>query len=144
MPITLTLSEGLLTAEAQTRALAGLTEVLLDVAGLSGNSFMTPNVIGSIHILPKHQILAGGKPIDAAFIELKLPAIALATSEAKAAFIDRATTLVEQAADGRLKRDHIWASIVYAADGAWGIAGRAFNNDDLVLAIQDAAALQPA
>ncbi|MDK4701147.1 Tautomerase enzyme [Rhizobium sp. CNPSo 4062] len=140
MPITLTVSEGLLSSEAQAQAFAGLTDAVLDVAGLAGNEFMTANVIGSINVLPAAHVLAGGKPVAAAFIELKLPEIALATAEAKRAFIARATDVVEQAAEGRIKREHIWSNIVYAPEGAWGIAGQSYSNADLVAAIASAAA----
>ncbi len=139
MPITLTVSEGLLSSEAQAQAFAGLTDAVLDVAGLTGNEFMTANVIGSINVLPAEHVLAAGKPVAAAFIELKLPEIALATAEAKRAFITRATDVVEQAAEGRIKREHIWSNIVYAPEGAWGIAGQSYSNADLVAAIASAA-----
>ena len=138
MPITLTVPEGLLSPEAEAHAFAGLTDALLKAAQLSGNSFMTPNVVGHIQLLPKTHIFSGGAPAAAAFIELKLPAIALATPEAKQAFIANATDVVERAAAGKLRRDHIWVNIVYAADGAWGIEGRGYDNQELIAAIQDA------
>ena len=140
MPITLTIPEGLLSPAAQAEAFAGLTEAVLEIAGLSGNAFMTANVVGSINVLPKDHILAAGKPIEAAFVELKLPEIALATSEAKRAFIEKATDVVERAAGGQLKREYIWSNIVYAPEGAWGIAGRSYDNADLVEAISASAA----
>lgn len=139
MPITLTVPEGLLSPEAQAEAFAGLTNAILEVAGLTGNTFMKANIIGSINVLPKEHILAAGKPIEAAFVELKLPEVALATPEAKRAFIEKATNVVEKAAGGRLKREHIWSNIVYAPEGAWGIAGRSYSNVDLVDAITGAA-----
>ena len=140
MPITLTVPEGLLSPEAQAQAFAGLTDALLDVAGLTGNAFMTANVIGTINVLPREHVLAAGKPIAAAFVELKLPEVALASAEAKQSFIEKAANVVEQAAEGRLKREHIWSNIVYAPEGAWGIAGDSYSNADFVGAIQQAAA----
>ena len=140
MPITLTVPEGLLSPEEQARAFAGLTDALLEVAGLAENAFMTANVIGSVNVLPKEHVLAAGKPIAAAFIELKLPPIALTTPETKKAFIEKATDVVEKAAGGRLKREHIWSNIVYAPEGAWGIAGQSYSNADLVDAITGAVA----
>ncbi|OWV78522.1 Tautomerase enzyme [Rhizobium sp. N122] len=140
MPITLTVPEGLLSPEAQARAFAGLTDALLDVTGLTGNAFMTANVIGTINVLPREHVLAAGKPIAAAFVELKLPEVALASAQAKQAFIEKAADVVEQAAEGRLKREHIWSNIVYAPEGAWGIAGDSYSNADFVGAIQGAAA----
>ena len=139
MPITLTVPEGLLSPEAQAQAFAGLTDAVLDVAGLTGNVFMAANVIGTINVLPAGHVLAAGKPVAAAFIELKLPEIALATPEAKRAFIEKATDVVEEAVEGRIEREHIWSNIVYAPEGAWGIAGHSYSNADLVDAIQNAA-----
>ncbi|MQB44078.1 Tautomerase enzyme [Rhizobium sp. ICMP 5592] len=141
MPITLTVPEGLLSSEAEAQAFAELTDALLKISQLSGNAFMTPNVVGTINVLPKEHVFSGGKPAAAAFIELKLPGIALATTEAKQAFTEAATTIVERASNGKLSRDHIWTNIVYAADGSWGIGGQAYGNAELVSAIQQAAAL---
>jgi phenylpyruvate tautomerase PptA (4-oxalocrotonate tautomerase family) len=143
MPITLTVPEGLLSAKAEAEVFAELTRSLLGVAKLSGNPFMTPNVVGTLQVLPKNHIFAAGHPAPAAFIELKLPGIALATPEDKQAFIEAATTAVERAAEGRLRRDHIWTNIVYVEEGSWGAAGLAYDNAKLIGAIQ-AAAVQPA
>ncbi|GAA3096527.1 hypothetical protein GCM10010520_47750 [Rhizobium viscosum] len=140
MPITLTIPEGILSPAAQAEAFAGLTAALLDVSQLSGNAFMTANVVGSIHTLPAGHVLAAGKPVDAAFVELKLPEVALATAEAKRAFIEKATDVVEKAAGGRIRREHIWSNIVYAPDGAWGIAGKSYANADLGESIARSAA----
>ncbi|MBC2807331.1 Tautomerase enzyme [Rhizobium leguminosarum] len=140
MPITLTVPEGLLSQRAQAQAFAGLTEAVLDAAGLTGNDFMTANIIGTINVLPREHVLAAGEPIDAAFVELKLPEMALVSAEAKQSFFEKAADVIEQAAEGRLKREHIWSNIVYAPEGAWGIAGRSYNNADLVGAIRGAVA----
>jgi phenylpyruvate tautomerase PptA (4-oxalocrotonate tautomerase family) len=139
MPITLTVPEGLLSPEAEARVFARLTDALLEVDGLANNGFMVPNLVGTINVLPKARLFSGGKPAPAAFVELKLPEIALTSGEAKQAFIERATAAVEQAAEGRLRREQIWVNIVYAAEGSWGIAGRAYGGADLIAAVQGAA-----
>jgi phenylpyruvate tautomerase PptA (4-oxalocrotonate tautomerase family) len=140
MPITLTVPEGLLPTETEAEVFAGLTRALLRVTELEGNAFMTANVVGTLNKLPRDHVFAGGRPAPAVFIELKLPGIALATAEAKQAFIEAATDVVERAAEGRIRRDHIWTNIVYAADEAWGIAGHAYSNAQLVAAIQSGVA----
>ncbi|WP_322053376.1 Tautomerase enzyme [Paraburkholderia bannensis] len=139
MPITLTVSEGVLSADAEVQTFAALTQALLSVAQLEGNAFMTPNVIGTLNVIPASRVFSAGKPAAAAFVELTLPLIALATPEAKQVFTEKATAILEQAAEGRLTRDRIWTNIVYAADGSWGIAGRAHSNADLIEAIQETA-----
>lgn len=140
MPITLTVSEGLLEPDGEAQVFAALTDALLDVEQLHGNVFMEPNVIGSLHVLPPGHVFAGGKAGAAAFVELKLPAVALVTPDAKRRFIERATAVIEQAASGRLTRDRIWVNVVYAVDGAWGIAGRGYTNAELSDSIGAAAA----
>jgi phenylpyruvate tautomerase PptA (4-oxalocrotonate tautomerase family) len=140
MPITVTVTEGLLAPEAESRVFAELTDALLEIEQLHDNAFMTPNVIGTMNVVPPGRIYTGGKPGAAAFVELKLPGVALAAPEAKRRFIERATGVVERAALGRLPRERIWVNVVYAADGAWGIGGRGYDNAALVEAIQAAAA----
>lgn len=137
MPITLTVPEGMLSADAEAKVFAELTDALLEAAGLAGNSFMIPNVVGTINTLPKAHIFSGGKPAPGALVELKLPEIALASSEAKQAFIERATAAVERASG--LHRAQIWINVVYAAEGSWGIGGRAYGSADLISAVQEAA-----
>ncbi|MGZ2486702.1 hypothetical protein ACVITL_005287 [Rhizobium pisi] len=61
MPITLTVPEGLLSQQAQTQAFAGLTDALLDTADLTGNAFMTANIIGTINVLPPRACACGGE-----------------------------------------------------------------------------------
>lgn len=139
MPITLTVAEGLLAPAAEARVFAALTEALLEIEQLEGNAFMEPNVVGTLNVVPPGRVFAGGKAGAAAFVELKLPAVALATPEAKQRFVERATEVVERVAEGRLARDRIWVNVVYAADGAWGIAGRAYDNAGLAGAIGAAA-----
>jgi hypothetical protein len=138
MPITVTVSEGVLSAEAEAPAFAALAGALLRVAGLEGNAFMTANVIGTLNVVPKGRLFAGGVPADAAFVELTLPPIALATPQAKQAFTEQAAAIIERASEGRLSRSRVWSNIVYAAEGSWGIAGRAYGNVELVEAIQGA------
>jgi hypothetical protein len=71
------------------------------------------------------------KPAPAAFVE---------PPEAKQAFAEKATEIVERAANGRMSRGRIWTDIVYAVDGARGMAGRNYSDDQIVGAIQEAAA----
>lgn len=139
MPITLTVPEGVFNADTEARVFAELTDALLEIEGLRDNSFMVPNVVGTLNVLPRNRIFSGGVAADAAFVELKLPAVALASSDAKRRFIERATQVVSNASSGRLAPERIWVNVVYAEDGAWGIGGRAYDNAALGAAIQAAA-----
>ena len=121
MPIQIIVPEGSLTPAGEAEAFAKLTELLLRLHGLTGNRFMTPNVIGEVTVVPKRRTYSGGKPTDIAVFELKVPSFVLATQELKDAWISEGTTIIEAAAEGRIKREHIFANVSYAVDGGWGI-----------------------
>jgi hypothetical protein len=53
----------------------------------------------------------------------------------KDAWIAEGTSIIEQAAQGRIKREHIYANVNYAVEGAWGIGGKAFSNAELGSAV---------
>jgi hypothetical protein len=135
MPIQIIVPEGALTPAAEAEAFRELTDLLLRLHGLSGNKFMTPNVIGEITVVPKGRTFSGGKPTDIAVFELKVPSFVLPTQELKDAWVADGTAIIEQAAAGRIKREHIFASVTYAVEGAWGIGGKAFSNADLSSAV---------
>ncbi len=140
MPIQIIVPEGVLTAEAETEAFRKLTDLLLRLHGLTGNKFMTPNVIGEVTVVPTGRSFSGGRPADIAVFELKVPSFVLPTQELKQAWIAEGTDIIEKAASGRLKREHIFANVSYAVEGAWGIGGVAYSNPDLGAAVAAQAA----
>ena len=60
MPIQIIVPEGALTRDAEAEAFRELTELLLRLHGLTGNRFMTPNVIGEVTVVPKGRTFSGG------------------------------------------------------------------------------------
>ena len=87
MPIQVIVPEGTLSADAQAEAFRKLTDLLLRLHGLTGNKFMTPNVIGEVTVVPRGRTFSGGKPTDIAVFELKVPSFVLPTQELKDAWI---------------------------------------------------------
>jgi hypothetical protein len=140
MPIQIIVPEGALSASAEAEAFRKLTDLLLHLHGLTGNSFMTPNVIGEVTVAPKGRTFSGGKPADIAIFELKVPSFVLPSQELKDAWISGGTAIIEEAAAGRIKRENIFASVTYAVEGAWGIGGKAYSNAELGSAVASAAA----
>ena len=59
MPLTLTATEGVFPQGTEKLVFQKLCESMLKWHGLAGNRAMTPNVVGSIHILPKELTYAG-------------------------------------------------------------------------------------
>ncbi len=138
MPITLTLTEGVLTAPAAKRAIAEITTALLARHGLTGNKVMTPNVTAHLHVLPKSQTFAAGEEVEGAWIETKTPSFALADPEVQRAFFGDAVRIVERLAEGRLSPERIWTNGIHAVDGTWALNGEAHTNAQLGQAISAA------
>jgi len=92
MPLTLTVTEGVLPKGQEKAAFARLSDAMLKWHGLTGNKAMTPNVIGSINVLSKGHTFSGSKEAQVAFVEWKVPAFAFATREIQIGYIDEATS----------------------------------------------------
>jgi hypothetical protein len=135
MPLTLTLTEGVLPRGAERTAFQKLCEAMLKWHGLLGNPVMTPNVVGSIHMLSREHGFAGLESSDVAFIEWKVPSFAFSTREIHQGYIAEATQIIHDLSLRRLPKERIWVNVVHAVDGAWGIAGQALTNTDLAAAI---------
>jgi hypothetical protein len=130
MPIQVIVPEGVLTPGAEAEAFRKLTDLLLRLHG----------VIGEVTVVPKGRTFSGGRPTDIAVFELKVPSFVLPTQALKDAWIAEGTSIIEAATAGRIKREHIFASVSYAVDGAWGIGGVAYSNADLGSAVAAEAA----
>lgn len=131
MPITLTLTEGVLPAGTEKQAIAELTRALLASHGLTGNTVMTPNVTAHLHLLPKGHTFAAGEEVEGAWVETKTPSFALADRQVQQAFFTDATEILRRLSNGRLPAANIWTNGVHAVDGTWGLAGQALSNAEL-------------
>lgn len=131
MPIQVIASEGVLSASAEQEIFTKLTDLLLELNGLSKSTFIKPNIIGEITIIPKGRTFSGGKPTAIVIFELKVPSIVLPTRDLQLAWIQRATEIVLEAASGTISKDRIWGNVTYAVDGLWGINGHAYTNSEL-------------
>jgi hypothetical protein len=140
MPITLFVTEGVLNETIEADVFAQLTEIFLRHHALTGNTFLTPNVIGEVTTIPAGKSFAGGVRADIAIVELKVPSFALGTPKQKQGFVADATAAVVRASEGLIRPDHVWVNMVYAVDGLWGIDGQAFSNDQLLRSVSEAAA----
>jgi hypothetical protein len=131
MPLTLTLTEGVLPKGSERATFAQLSDAMLKWHGLTGNKVMTPNVIGSIHVLTQDNTFSGSRQAPVVFIEWKVPSFAFATREIQLGYFEEATDIVHAASGGKHPKDHIWINVVHAVDGAWGVDGKALTNAQL-------------
>jgi hypothetical protein len=138
MPLTLTISEGVLPKGAEKQAFAQLSETMLRLHGLSGNRFMTSNIVGSIQVISQDHTFSGLKEAPVAFVEWKVPSFAFTDREIQKAYVAEATRILQEASDGKLQKEQIWVNVVHAVDGIWGIAGQAMTNAELGKAAAEA------
>ena len=131
MPLTLTLTEGVLPKGQEQVAFARLSDAMIKWHGLTGNAAITPNIVGSINVLPKEHTFSGSKEASVAFVEWKVPAFAFSSREIQLGYVEEATEIIHSMSGGKQPREHIWVNVVHAVDGAWGIGGVALTNEQL-------------
>ncbi|WP_282693321.1 hypothetical protein [Streptomyces sp. CC208A] len=142
MPIAVIAPTGALTPTGEREIVPRLTEALIDVSGLTGNSFFTPMVAGVLHLLDPQHVHAAGSPASLVLIELKLPDIGLPSVEARRAFVERATDIAFALMTPGHERDAVRVNIVNAPAGGWGMGGVAYTGEGLAAAIGEAAAAE--
>lgn len=131
MPLTLTLTEGVLPDGQEKVAFARLSEAMLKWHGLTGNKVMTPNVIGSINVLPKDKTFTGMRETAVAFVKWKVPSFAFVSRDIQLGYFEEATSIIHEMSGGRLPKDNIYINVVHAVDGAWNLGGKARTNAEL-------------
>lgn len=135
MPIQIILTEGLATKEQAQQMHHDIVAVFLDLHELEGNTFMTPNVIGEVLFVDKGLTFSGMNVSDLAIVGLGVPSFTFGTKEQKTQFIERVTDIVLKATHGKLPIENIYVNVTYTVDGLWGIAGKAYTNEQLGEAI---------
>ncbi|SDO29732.1 hypothetical protein SAMN05216303_1011059 [Rhodoferax sp. OV413] len=131
MPLTLTVTEGVLPKGSEKVAFARLSDAMLKWHGLAGNAVMTPNVVGSVQVLAGEHTFSGSQETPVVFIEWKVPSFAFASREIQLGYCEEATDIIHAMSGGKQPKEHIWINVVHAVDGAWGIAGKAMTNAQL-------------
>jgi len=139
MPITVSAPHGVLTAAGEKAILPKLTDAILEINGAVGNPFLTAMVGGHVEVLEPGAVYAGGANRPLVVVKFDVPNGAFNTPEARRAFIESATRIVEECSVPWHDRDNTWVTIWNAPDGAWGMGGVAYSNEALGSAIAAAA-----
>jgi hypothetical protein len=139
MPLTLTLTEGVIPAGQEKVAFARLSEAMIKWHGAAGNQLMIDNIVGSFHVAPRGTTFTGLQETPVAFVEWKVPAFAFATREIQLGYFAEATEIVHEMSGGRQPRNKIFVNVVHAVDGAWNFEGRAMTNAVIGAAVAAAA-----
>ena len=135
MPLTLTLTEGVLPKGTEKEAVVKLTDAMLQQHGLAGNSVMTSNITATVHVLPKSSTFSGGKEFSGAWVEWKVPSFAFSDRGVQQGFFDDATNIIYELSGRKQPKDNTYVNVVHAVDGAWNLDGRAMTNAELGEAI---------
>jgi len=135
MPLTLTLTEGVLPKGTEKQAVAQITDAMLKWHGLTGNKVMTPNVTATVHVLPKSATFSGGQEFSGAWIEWKVPAFAFADRKIQQGFFADATNIIHALSGEKQPKEHIYVNVLHTVDGAWNMDGQAMTNEELKVAI---------
>src|SRR5579859_6016795 len=96
MPLTLTLTEGVVPEGQEKVAFARLSEAMIRWHGLSGNRVMTPNVVGSLHVLPRNATFTGMEETAVAFVEWKVPSFAFTDPKIQQGYFEEATNIIHE------------------------------------------------
>lgn len=131
MPLTLTLTEGVLPTGTEKATFSKLSNCMMKWHGLLGNKVITPNIVGSIHVIPREHTFSGSEEAPVVFIEWKVPSFAFSTRDIQQGYIEEATDIVHEASGGKQPKERIWVNVVHTVDGAFGVAGNALTNAQL-------------
>ena len=131
MPLTLTLTEGVLPAGTEKQAVVQLTDAMLERHGLTGNKVMTPNITATVHVLSKGSTFSGGKEFAGAWVEWKVPSFAFNSREIQIGHFKDATEIIHELSGGKQPKDNIYVNVVHSVDGAWNLDGLAMTNEQL-------------
>jgi hypothetical protein len=139
MPISIQVTRGLLTPVGERTIFKRIADALLEAHGLQDNAFMRPNVIGHLQISEPAESFVGGEAASLAVIELKVPALTFRDRASQQGFVAAVTKIVDELKAGAHPTSRTFVNVLHTLDGAWGIAGKAYTNEELGAAIAAAA-----
>jgi hypothetical protein len=135
MPLTLTVTEGVLPIGSEKEAVKKITDVMLKWHGLTGNQLMKENITAMVQVIPGSQSFSGGEEISAAWVEWKTPSFAFNTKEIQKGFFSEATDIIYAMANEKIPRNNIYVNVVHTVEGAWNFEGQAMSNEEIGKAI---------
>ena len=131
MPLTLTLTEGVIPTGSEKEAVKKITDSMLKHHGLLGNKAMTPNVTAHVSVLPKATTFSGGKEFSGVWMEWKVPTFAFASREIQLAHFAEATKIIQDLSGGKQPADNIYSNVIHTVDGSWNFNGVAMTNEEI-------------
>ncbi|MGK0441156.1 MAG: hypothetical protein ACJA0N_000953 [Pseudohongiellaceae bacterium] len=131
MPLTLTLTEGVIPTGSEKDAISKITHSMLKHHGLLGNTVMTPNITAHVSVLPKNSTFSGGEAFSGVWMEWKVPAFAFTSRDIQLAHFAEATEIIRELSGGKQPAEHIYSNVIHTVDGSWNFNGIAMTNDEI-------------
>jgi hypothetical protein len=131
MPLTLTITDGVLPPGQEKVAFERLTQAMLVAHNAVGNAVMTRNVVGSLHVVPRGTTFTGAVETTVVFIEWKVPAFAFADEAVQKQYYAAASDIIDELSGGRHPRDNTYINVVHTVDGAWNFEGVRMTNAEI-------------
>ncbi len=131
MPLTLTLTEGVIPAGSEKEAVQKITNSMLNHHGLLGNTVMTPNITAHVSVLPKSSTFSGGEEFSGVWMEWKVPSFAFSSREIQLAHFAEATEIIRDLSGGKQPIENIYSNVIHTVDGSWNFNGIAMNNEEI-------------
>jgi hypothetical protein len=131
MPLTLTLTEGVIPASSLKEAVSKITNSMLKHHGLFGNTVMTPNITAHVSVLPKNATFSGGEEFSGVWMEWKVPSFAFASREIQLAHFAEATEIIRTLSDGKQPAENIYSNVIHTVDGSWNFNGIGMSNEEI-------------
>lgn len=131
MPLTLTLTEGVIPTGSEKEAVQKITNSMLKHHGLLGNKIMTPNVTAHVSILPKSSTFSGGEEFSGVWMEWKVPSFAFASREVQLSHFAEATQIIRELSGGQQPIENIYSNVIHTVDGSWNFNGIAMTNKEI-------------
>ena len=131
MPLSLTLTEGVIPTSSEKEAVSRITDSMLAHHGLESNKAMRPNVTAQVTILPRKNTFSGGNEFSGAWIEWKVPTFAFSDREIQLAHFADCTKIIQELSGGKQPADLIFSNVVHTVDGSWNFNGVAMTNEEI-------------
>lgn len=138
MPITIQATQGILTADGERRAVAAVTNAILEASDALENPMTRRHLIATVLTVPENSTYADAELEPFLLVSVRNPTGSLVTQRQREEFVLAATDALERISVGRVVRDRIYINLIYG-DGMWGVGGTAYTDASLAQAFADSA-----
>jgi phenylpyruvate tautomerase PptA (4-oxalocrotonate tautomerase family) len=135
--VSVQVTKGLLTPTGTREIFAQISDAFASAHGLP-TSHAIPRIVGHLAVTEGSESYVGGKPQSLAIVEVKVPSIMFPTSAVKQKFVSDVTDIIDRYQAGSHERKRTFVIVTHAVEDLWGIGGKAYSNNEVTAALQQA------